>query len=229
MKVRKPAVRAVFVSTLAIAGCGGGDDGVGPDEPPTVVPTRIRVQPAFDTLTQIGQVDTFSVLVVYSGVGRVNPNVVYEVSWASSDPAVLAADPMGRLGVVVTALGNGVAVLRAVEQLSGLTDSAFVTVEQIPRLLEVVSGSDQEGTAGSKLPNPVVIRVTDFGGTAVTGVTVSFAPEDGAGSVNPGSAVSDDEGLVSAEWTLGDRLGEQSIRISFDGGPLLWVRARAAS
>ena len=229
MRIRKHAVPVVFLSALAIVGCGGGDDRLAPDEPPVALPTSISVIPAFDTLTQIGQVDTFSVLVVYSGSGRVNPNVVYEMSWASSDPEVLTADPTGRLGVVVTALDNGAAVLRAVEQQSGLTDSAFVTVQQIPRLLEVVSGSDQEGRSGSKLPNPVVIRVTDFGGTAVTGVTVSVAPEDGAGSVNPGSAVSDEEGLVSTEWTLCDGLGEQSIRIWFDGGPLLWVRARAAS
>lgn len=229
MRILRPVVPVAFLSALAIAGCGSGDDGLGPDEPPMVLPTSIRVLPAFDTLTHIGQVDTLSVLIVYSGTGSIVPNVVHEVSWASSDPAVLTADPTGSLGVVVTAVANGSAVLRAVEQLSGLTDSAFVMVEQIPRLLEVVSGGNQEGKAGSKLPNPVVIRVTDFGGTAVTGVTLSFAAEDGAGSVNPGSAVSDDEGLVSTEWTLGDGLGEQSIRIWFDGGPLLWVKARAAS
>lgn len=227
MRILRPYLVA-FLPALAIAGCGGGDDGVGPDEPPVVSPTSIRVSPPFATLTQIGQVDTFSLVVVWAGSGWVVPNVVHEISWASSNPAVLSADPTGRR-VVVTALANGSAVLRAVEHKSGLTDSAFVTVEQIPRLLEVVSGSGQEGKAGSKLPNPVVIRVTDFGGTGVTGVTVSFAPEDGAGSVSAGSAVSDDEGLVSTEWTLGDSVGEQSIRIWFDGGPLLWVKARAAS
>lgn len=229
MEFRKHAAPVVFVSALAIAGCGSGDDGVGPDEPPVALPTSIGVIPPFATLTQIGQVDTFGVLVVWAGSGGVVPNVVHEISWASSDSEVLTADPTGSLGVVVTAVDNGSAVLRAVEQLSGLTDSALVTVEQVPRLLEVVSGSNQEGRAGSKLPNPVVIRVTDFGGTAVTGVTVSFAPEDGAGAVSPGSAVSDAEGLVSTEWTLGDGLGEQSIRVWFDGGPLLWVKARAAS
>lgn len=228
MRFRKHAVPAVFLSALVIVGCGGGDDRLAPDEPPVALPTSIGVIPPFATLTQIGQVDTFGVLVVWAGSGGVVPNVVHEISWASSNPAVLSVDPTGGL-VAVTALANGAAVLRAVEQLSGLTDSAFVTVEQIPRLLEVVSGSNQEGKAGSMLPNPVVIRVTDFGGTAVTGVTVSFAPEDGAGSVSAGSAVSDEEGLVSTEWTLGDSVGEQSIRIWFDGGPLLWVKARAAS
>lgn len=229
MEFRKHAVPVAFLPALAIAGCGGGDDGVGPDEPPVVFPTSMSVRPTFHTLTQIGQVDTFRVALVYSGTGWRKPELVYEVSWAGLDSAVFTVDAIDRLRAVVTAVANGSGVLRAVEHKSGLTDSAFVTVEQIPRLLEVVSGSDQEGRSGSKLPNPVVIRVTDFGGTGVTGVTVSFAPEDGAGSVSAGSAVSDDEGLVSTEWTLGDSVGEQSIRIWFDGGPLLWVKATAGS
>ncbi len=228
MEFRKHAVLVAFLPALAIAGCEAPDW----TDPETGGPvgriTRIGVYPADVTLTQIGQVDTFGVVLITEGPGASRSPQV-EISWAGSDPAVFTVDTMGFGGAVVTAVANGSGVLRAVEQLRGLTDSAFVIVEQIPRLLEVVSGSDQEGKAGSKLPNPVVIRVTDFGGTAVTGVTVSFAPEDGAGSVNPGSAVSDEEGLVSTEWTLGDSLGEQSIRIWFDGGPLLWVRATAGS
>lgn len=187
--------------------------------------------PAYDTMTQVAQVDTFFVLAWGGGVsGSVPPDFPeYEISWAGSDPAVFTVDTTATGSAVVTAVANGSGVLRAVERLRGLTDSAVVTVNQIPRLLEAVSGSDQEGKAGSKLPEPVVVRVTDFGGTAVGGVTVFFAPEDGSGSVDPDSAVSDAEGLVSTEWALGDDPGEQSIRIWFDGGPLHWVRARAGS
>lgn len=229
MRFRRPAVRAVFLSALVIVGCEAPDWTDPETSGPLVFPTSIGVHPAFSTLTQIGQVDTFSVLLIHSGIGGRAPELVYELSWAGSDPAVFTVDTLGSLAAVVTAVANGSGVLLAVEHKSGLTDSAFVMVEQIPRLLEVVSGGNQEGKAGSKLPSPVVIRVTDFGGTGVTGVTVSFAPEDGAGSVHPGSAVSDDEGLVSTEWTLGDGLGEQSIRISFNGGPVRWVRATAGS
>lgn len=228
MRILTLAFPVVFLSALAIGGCGNGDHGLAPDERPPAVFLGINVIPAYGTLTQIGQVDTFGVLLNGTGV---QSSVVPEskISWAGSDPAVFTVDTTGIRGAVVTAVANGSGVLRAVEQLSGLTDSAIVMVSQIPRLLEIVSGSDQEGKAGSKLPNPVVVRVTDFGGTAVTGVTVSFAPEDGAGSVDPDSAVSDAEGLVSTGWTLGAGPGDQSIRIWFEEGPLLWVRAKADS
>ena len=109
-----------------------------------------------------------------------------------------------------------------------MSATAAVTVEQRPALLIVLSGDGQEGFAGGTLLDPIVVQVTDQGGTAVRGVVVSFAPGEGAGSVNPQNAVSDANGEASTEWTLGEgRFGSMSLRASVEQGAATLVSARA--
>ena len=47
--------------------------------------------------------------------------------------------------------------------------------------LEIVSGNDQPGKAGSELPEPFVVRVTDSSGDAATGVEVTWTVTSGEG------------------------------------------------
>lgn len=214
-----------MLSALAIAGCGDADEWLGPDW----VITSMSLYPGSRTLEYIGQTYKFSVgfrgqpLTTFGGQStpRSSPPSP-PVTWKSSDPAVFAVDSVGN----VTAVANGAGELYA--SADRFTDTAFVTVDQVPRLLSVVSGSDQEGPAGSTLPHPISVEVTDWGGHGVTGVVVSFAAEDG-GSVSAPTAESDADGVASVEWTLGDGLGEQQVRIWFEQGPVLWLKARAVS
>ncbi|MYA11004.1 MAG: hypothetical protein F4087_14115 [Gemmatimonadetes bacterium] len=214
MKIPSPAVPISLLSVLAIAACGGGDDG--PTTPPG--PSTISISPTTTTMTFIGQTRAFRAT-LRDAAGQ---NVTAQVTWTSSDPAVFTVDAGG----TVTAVSNGSGQLQA--SAGGLTANAAVTVEQAPTLLVVRSGGNQEGVAGSALPSAVVVQVTDQGGTGVSGVVVSFAPGEGAGSVTPQNAVSDADGEVSTEWTLGGgRFGSQSLRVSIPQGAQTIVNARA--
>jgi hypothetical protein len=74
-------------------------------------------------------------------------------------------------------------------------------------VLTKVSGDNQTGTAGSSLPNPLVVKVTDSTGNPQAGVTVNFAVASGGGSVSPTSAVTGTNGQVSTVLTLGTTVG----------------------
>ena len=214
MRIRTIALPASLLSVLAVSACGGGDDGpTGPSGPASVT-----ISPATASMTYVGQTRAFRASVRdASGVP-----VTAEVAWASSDPAVFTVNASG----TVTAVSNGSAQLEA--SVQGVTGTAAVTVEQQPTVLLVLSGDNQEATAGSPLPGAVQVQVTDQGGTGVGGVVISFAPGQGAGSVNPQNAVSDAGGRASTEWTLGgDRYGSQTLRVTIESGAATVVNARA--
>ena len=126
-------------------------------------------------------------------------------AWSSGDEAVATVDSAG----LVTAVGNGTAMVTATSgQASG---SADITVSQEVASLEVVSGGGQHGDIGDTLPGTIVVRVVDAGGSATASVAVSFTPAPGHGMADPGSALSDAEGLARTVWTLGPTEGEQSL------------------
>lgn len=216
MRVSRSAVPVPLLFVLAIAGCGGGDDGGGPTAPSG--PATITLSPSSADLTYIGHTRGFRATVRDANGQTVDA----QVSWSSSDASVFTVDASG----TVTAVGNGSAQLEAT--VGSVSASAAVTVNQVPTTLLVVSGGGQEGTAGSTLPNPIVIQVADQGGTGVAGIIVSFAPGEGAGSVDPQNAATNADGEASTEWTLGgDRLGNQSLRASISQGGATLVSARA--
>lgn len=76
--------------------------------------------------------------------------------------------------------------------------------------LAVVGGEGQVGQRGSSLPAPIAVQAQDSYGNPVPDVTVSFAAS-GSGSVSPAEALTDQEGLVEAVWTLGSDLGTQTL------------------
>jgi Domain of unknown function (DUF4082) len=82
-------------------------------------------------------------------------------------------------------------------------DIVFVAGSSITK----VSGDNQTGTAGSILPNPLVVKVTNSTGNPQAGVTVNFAFTSGGGSVSPTSAVTNASGQASTVLTLGTTAG----------------------
>ena len=77
--------------------------------------------------------------------------------------------------------------------------------------VEVVSGSAQIGTAGSALSQPVTIRVLSGEGNPLPRVTVYWIVLEGGGSVATDSSVTNELGIATAEWTLGDVAGVQAL------------------
>lgn len=77
--------------------------------------------------------------------------------------------------------------------------------------VSIVSGDDQTAVAGSELPDPLVIRVTDGAGRGVSGANVVWVITDGGGSVQPAFTVTDGGGRASTRWTLGANPGRNTV------------------
>lgn len=90
-----------------------------------------------------------------------------------------------------------------------------------------MSGGGQTAAVGSPLPAPVVFRVADEQG-GIPGVEVVLAvTSEGGGFVTPARRTSDASGLVSVVWTLGTRIGPQSLRATAGGLPPTSAAAQA--
>ncbi|MGQ0650052.1 MAG: Ig-like domain-containing protein, partial [Gemmatimonadaceae bacterium] len=81
------------------------------------------------------------------------------------------------------------------------------------------------GPAGQPLPNLVVIRVTDAGGSELEGVTVTFAVTAGGGSATPTTAVTDGRGEARTRWTLGTVAGNNVLSATAQGGAAALITA----
>lgn len=80
--------------------------------------------------------------------------------------------------------------------------------------IEVLTGDDQRGQHLAPLPRSLAVRVTDEFGNPVSGETVRFTVESGGGSLEPGTASTDEAGATRASWTLGPPLGQQTATAS---------------
>lgn len=71
-------------------------------------------------------------------------------------------------------------------------------------------GDGQTATAGSPLPSPLRVLVTDIADNPVPEVTVNWTVVEGSGSVTPSSSTNS-FGIASAEFTLGPEVGQQRV------------------
>ena len=170
-------------------GCGGDE---GPEPP---VPSTITISPESATFQAIDQSVRLTAT-VRDQYGQVMTGVT--VTWASSDGSVAVVNNQG----LVTATGNGGAIVTA--SAGSVTGRAEVSVQQRPTNLAIVSGNNQHGTQGQALPEPLVVRVEDRGGAGVADVQVAFAPGEENGWVSNAVVASNEVGLASTEWTLGN-------------------------
>ncbi len=186
-------------TVVLVSSCGEAAVEPTPADPPR--PTTVNVEPASATLTSLGETVVFRATIT-DQYGAAFPGTV---TWSSSDEGVFTVDPGG----TVTAVTNGAATLTAAFQ--SVSGAAAVEVAQAPAFLETVSGAGQTADLDAPLPEAVVVRVTDAGGSAVAGATVVFTPADEHGTVDPVEAVSDSVGLARTVWTLGSTVGTQTL------------------
>jgi hypothetical protein len=114
----------------------------------------------------------------------------------------------GGLADVVYTLGTGAGTQEVRASVVGSPLEVIFTATAVagaPAALVSVSGDGQTGQAGIPLPAPLVVRVEDAFGNPVPGAEVTWEAE--TGSVEPGSGISGEEGLVSTVWTPGGALG----------------------
>lgn len=99
--------------------------------------------------------------------------------------------------------------------------------------LEVVSGADQFGYLDSELAQPLVVRVIDPSGGSAASVQVTFAINEGGGTLLPGAlqsyaSLTDEQGQAQVRLQLGAEPGINSVRIEA-AGAMLELFARADS
>jgi hypothetical protein len=118
-------------------------------------------------------------------------------------------------GAEVVGRAPGRTVLIA--ELDGARDSIGLDVAPVPGRVTVVKGSGQHGNTASRLGEPITFRVESRVGRPMAGIGVRFAPEDGAGSTRPDTAVTNADGLASTTWTTGDRPGLERLLATVSG------------
>ena len=197
---RTPILAACATAAIFwVSACGEAAVEPTPADPPR--PTTVTVEPASAKLTSLGETVVFRATIT-DQYGAAFPGTV---AWSSSDESVFKVDAGG----TVTAVTNGAATVTAAFQ--SLSGAAAVEVAQAPASLETVSGADQTADLDATLTEPVVVRVTDAGGSPVAGATVVFTPADEHGTVDPAEAVTDSAGLAQTVWTLGSAVGSQTL------------------
>ena len=106
------------------------------------------------------------------------------------------------------------------------------------RVIALVGGDGQTAVAGSPVPAPLRVRVTDAAsGAPVPGVTVTWAVIAGGGSVSASSTPTDAAGEAAVVWTLGtsagatqrvDAVGEGLAAVSFSATSVPGLPVRLA-
>jgi hypothetical protein len=130
-------------------------------------------------------------------------------------------------GISLNRPGSGyVFVASAVGLASGNSGTFSISIGAASTIA-LVSGGAQSGAASSALALPIVVRVSDAAGNAVTGKVLTIAVTTGGGTVTPTSVTTIAGGLATANWTLGATPGAQSITVSGSGLTSLVVNATA--
>jgi hypothetical protein len=109
----------------------------------------------------------------------------------------------------------------------GLKGSPLVlTVKAIPHLLRLFGPARDYATVGEALADPITATLSDALGNWMSGVTVHFTTKHG--SVSDSAVVTTDMGRAFTRWTLGPRVGVQTLTASY-GASLqsLEIEARA--
>lgn len=84
--------------------------------------------------------------------------------------------------------------------------------------IATVSGGSQTGRTLLALDDPLVVKVTDADGAAVSGVTVSWSVS-GGGSVSSSTSTTNSQGQASVTFTAGPSLGTSTVQATVSGVP----------
>jgi hypothetical protein len=95
---------------------------------------------------------------------------------------------------------------------SACSGDLILPSDDSPAALNPVSGNDQEGTVGSLLADPLVVRVTDASSQPIEGVAIDFRfDSDVPDAVVTPQVLTDGRGEASAEVRLGTEAGPITV------------------
>ena len=111
--------------------------------------------------------------------------------------------------------GRDLALFQAVEKAGRiLIDDAL---NLITSGLSKISGDNQSGVPGAVLASPFVIEARDGNGSALTGLSVTFAVTAGGGMLSVTNIMTDENGRAESTLTLGPNLGTNTVEVSAAG------------
>ena len=216
---------------LSLTSCGGDDSG-GPTEPDT--PAAVEI------LSGSGQTATTGTAVADPLRVRVTGQTGAALAGVSVDFVVTVGGGLvqGSNGTTVTTGADGIAspgpwtlgapgpqeLEAAVFTLPPVVFTA--TSLGIPAEIAVVAGTDQEVPAGSQVPVPPEVLVTDADGAPLAGITVTFGADRGA-VITGAAPVTDQAGRAAVgSWTLGTATGTYALEARLAGAGIKGNPAR---
>jgi hypothetical protein len=93
----------------------------------------------------------------------------------------------------------------------------------------VVSGSNQSGPVGEALPGRIIVRASDGQGPLADVVVAAAVESSTGGSAAPASLTTDADGNAETTWTLGSKIGTQTLTFTTTGVPAAAVTAAATA
>ena len=85
-----------------------------------------------------------------------------------------------------------------------------------PALLKI-SGDNQKGAAFVSLSQPFVVEAQDENGSALAGISVTFAVTRGGGTLSTTNTITDENGRAQSTLILGPNLGTNTVKVSASG------------
>jgi plastocyanin len=211
----------MLVTVMALVLACDGNHHAGPEP---LVEIRLAANSGDGQTGTVGQALPERLRVLVTEDGRPAPGTV--ITWsAPSGGTVTASGPTGQDGIAEAdwMLGGtaGVQAAKAsVPDAAGSPLTFIATAEAGPaaRLVRL-GGFEPEGGIGYVLvAGALATQVRDAFGNPIPGVPVEWSVDSGDATVQPESAVSDDQGIVRATVKLGSATGGRSrIRASSDG------------
>lgn len=217
-----PQAFIAAISCSALAACGG--DGLTLPDPGE--PARIEAVSGSNQAGAVGSMlaEPLVVRVLDSDNQPVASRQVAfllgsNATGGTLQPDTVATDADGRASAR-WALGESEGTQQANAQVVGievLSVSFSATAgEGVAALIQLVSGDNQTATAGSTLPDSLIIRALDDASRPVAGVTVSWEAI-GGGSVSSATSVTGADGRAGVRRTLGPGAGDQSTTATVEG------------
>ncbi len=155
-----------------------------------------------------------------------NPVPDLSVAFAVTQGAgnVTGATPLtdadGYAAVQGWTLGSTVGINHLTVTVSGLTPVQFVALATGPggaTTMTIAAGNGQTTLAGTAVPLPPAVLVTDTAGMPVVGVTVTFSVISGGGTVEEAEPATDEAGVATVgAWILGSP-GTNTLQASLAG------------
>lgn len=124
-------------------------------------------------------------------------------------------------------------VRRTEEEMDDLPKKSGVPKKEYnpPSELKIISGDNQSGEVGTLLSQPIIVEVFDTNGNPLENETVIFTAESSAGAFSNNNRIhkilTNEEGRVQTQFTLGKTAGERTILISVEGSNIRGMKLLA--